>query len=178
MGQISHEISISQVRDRDRVSRGRDLEVMSERDVCIDIIITFCTRTMALPHNTFPSVAAAAGLTVLMAGALAAIYASRFNKTPQHTSKLTGQGWVNEILEGHDGRFYNELGLHKHVFRRLVIILGRLSGLDHTKHVSAEEQLAIFLHFAHRGLSNRALQERFQRSADMITKYVHLLVIA
>ncbi|KAI9448731.1 hypothetical protein BJY52DRAFT_1092491, partial [Lactarius psammicola] len=64
-----------------------------------------------------------------------------------------------------------ELGLNKHVFRRLLSVLARDTGLCDTRHVSAEEQLAIFLHYARRGLSNRALQERFQRSGDTITKY-------
>ncbi|KAI9447358.1 hypothetical protein BJY52DRAFT_1127464, partial [Lactarius psammicola] len=49
----------------------------------------------------------------------------------------------------------------------------RDTGLCNTRHVSAEKQLAIFLHYACHGLSNRALQERFQRSRDTITKYDH-----
>ena len=119
-----------------------------------------------------PSVAAA-GLVVLFAGGASALQCSlRFEKTPKHTSKLTGQEWVTELLEGHDGQIHDELGMHKHVFQRLLNVLGRLAGLRNTKHVSAEEQLSIFLHFAHQGLSNQALQERFQRSADTVTKYI------
>jgi hypothetical protein len=114
---------------------------------------------------------AGAGIAVILASAAAAIgYASRFDKTPQHTSKLTGQEWVDELLDGHDGRFYNELGMHKHVFQKLLKVLQRMTGFDDTKHISAEEQLSIFLHFARRALSNRGLQERFQRSGDTISK--------
>jgi hypothetical protein len=97
-------------------------------------------------------------------------FSSRYDKIPVHTSRLTGQDWIDELLIGHDGRFYNELGLNKHVFRRLITVLERDAGLCATRHVSAEEQLAVFLHYARCGLSNRALQERFQRSADTITK--------
>ena len=99
------------------------------------------------------------------------LYSTRFNRVPVHTSWLLGQQWIDELVNGHDRRFHNELGLHKHTFNKLIRVLGRDAGLVDTRHVSAEEQLAIFLHYAHRGLSNRALQECFQRSADTVTKY-------
>ena len=97
-------------------------------------------------------------------------YGSRFDKTPQHTSILSGQLWVEELLCGHDGRFYNELGLNKFVFRRLLTMLKTNTELCATRHVSLAEQVAIFLHYVRRGVSNRALQERFQRSGDTIMK--------
>jgi hypothetical protein len=97
-------------------------------------------------------------------------YSSRFDKLPLHTSMLSGQQWLDELLSGHDMRFYNELGMQTNVFKRLLGVLETGAGLRGTRHVSAAEQLAIFLHYACRGLSNRALQERFQRSSDTITK--------
>jgi hypothetical protein len=110
-------------------------------------------------------------MTVLLAGAAAAAgFASRYNKIPQHTSALTGQDWVDELLNGHSGRFYNQLGMHRHVFHKLLDTLRSLTGFDDTKYVSAEEQLMIFLHFARHAKSNRALMERFQRSGDTISK--------
>ena len=99
-----------------------------------------------------------------------ALYASHFDKIPQHTSILSGQDWINELIAGHNGRFYNEMGMNKHVFQALLSTLQRETGLHSTRHISDAEQLAIFLHYAHRGLSNRALQERFQRSTDTISK--------
>jgi hypothetical protein len=108
-------------------------------------------------------VALAIGYTMLL-------YGARFDKTLQHTSVLTGQLWIEELLCGHDGRFYNELGMNKFVFHRLITILEADSGLHATRHISAAEQLAIFLHYVRRGLSNRALQERFQHSGDTIMK--------
>jgi hypothetical protein len=105
----------------------------------------------------------AAGQTMLA-------FSSCYDKVPVHMSRLTGQDWIDELLIGHDGRFYNELGLNKHVFRHLIMVLERDAGLCTTWQVLAEEQLAIFLHYARCGLSNRALQECFQRSADTITK--------
>jgi hypothetical protein len=89
---------------------------------------------------------------------------------PVHTSWLSGQQWVDELIDGHDRRFHNEMGLCKHVFTKLVSVLETDTGITHNQSVSAEEQVAIFLHYVHHELSNCALQEQFQRSADMITK--------
>ena len=109
-------------------------------------------------------------MAVLVAANATISYASRFEKTPQHTSRLSGQQWIEELIAGHDVRFYNELRMQKFVFRRLLAVLEQTGQLLGTRHVSTSEQLAIFLHYAQRGLSNRALQERFQRSGDTIAK--------
>ena len=42
------------------------------------------------------------------------LYSSRFNRVPQHTSILSGQDWLNKLIAGHDGCFYNETGMKKH----------------------------------------------------------------
>ena len=107
---------------------------------------------------------------VLAIGHTILSYGARFDKTPQHTSVLSGQLWIEELLCGHDVRFYNELGMNKFIFNRLITILEADSGLQGTRHISAAEQVAIFLHYVRRGLSNRALQERFQHSGDTIMK--------
>ena len=92
-----------------------------------------------------------------------------FNKTPYHTSILTGEGWVLELLNGHPKRIHTELGVRRHVFRRLVSAL-QDTGIMRSKHVSLEEKLAIFLYASVTGLSVRHLGERFQRSNDTISK--------
>ncbi len=51
------------------------------------------------------------------------------------------------------------MGMHKHVFKALLFMLWRDTGLKDARHISCEEQLVIFLHYVHRGLSNQALQE-------------------
>ncbi|KAJ7711735.1 hypothetical protein B0H16DRAFT_1233084, partial [Mycena metata] len=66
---------------------------------------------------------------------------------PMHTSLLTGQMWLGELLRGHPGRFRDQMGVAKHVFYRLSFELQASSGLVSTKYVSAEEKLATFLHF-------------------------------
>lgn len=107
---------------------------------------------------------------IAVAGQATHIYAARFDRHAQHTSHLSGEQWVQELLHGHDIRIHNELGMNKAVFIQLLEVLRNDAGVLRTRHVSAEEQLAIFLHYAHRGLSNRALQERFQRSGDTVSK--------
>jgi hypothetical protein len=77
------------------------------------------------------------------------LYASHFVKVPQHTSILSGQDWINELIAGHDSQFYNKMGMHKHVFWSLLSVLQKDASLGNTRHVSCEEQLAIFLHYAH-----------------------------
>lgn len=61
------------------------------------------------------------------------------------------------------------MGMARHVFRSLVKDLRR-SGLHDRRYVSAEEQVAIFLRLMIYGMGNREAQERFQRSADTISK--------
>ena len=57
-------------------------------------------------------VSALAGIVFLVyARECIALYALCFDKVPQHTSALSGQDWINELVTGHDGRFYNELGM-------------------------------------------------------------------
>jgi hypothetical protein len=103
---------------------------------------------MATLADSLLHLIAAVGVALVLAGGTsAACYATCFEKTPQHTSQLTGQAWVDELLNGHEGQFYNELGMHKHVFWRLLNVLERLADFGDTKHITAEEQLSIFLHF-------------------------------
>jgi hypothetical protein len=77
---------------------------------------------------------------------------------PYHTSVLMGQEWVIELIVGHPERMHCELGVHVHVFESLI---DDLRGLGHTdsRHVSLEEQLAIFLYTCVTGLTVRHVGE-------------------
>jgi hypothetical protein len=87
---------------------------------------------------------------------------------PKRTSIFTGQCWINELVTGHPDRFHKQMGMRKHIFRRLLNELQLHHGLRDSKHVTAEEQLAIFLYFARTGLPSCMIQERFQRSGHTI----------
>jgi hypothetical protein len=88
--------------------------------------------------------------------------ARRDDPEPYHTSALTGQEWVMELIVGHPERIRCELGVHAHIFERLINDLRSLSHQD-SRHVSLEEQLAIFLYTCVTGLKAvRHVGERFQ----------------
>jgi hypothetical protein len=57
--------------------------------------------------------------------------------TPINTSTLTGMGWLRELLTGHPVRFYDTLGVPKHVFCKLVHESELHAGLKHSKHICA-----------------------------------------
>jgi hypothetical protein len=90
-------------------------------------------------------------------------------RQPYHTSILTGEGWVTELLAGHPERIRCELGVHRHVFLELIQELRQL-GYDRSKYVSLDEQLAIFLYISVTGLTIRHVGERFQRSNETISR--------
>ena len=90
---------------------------------------------------------------------------------PYHTSALTGQEWVIELIVGHPERIRCELGVHAHVSESLINDLRNLGHTD-SCHVSLEEQLAIFLYTCVTGLTVRHVAERFQRSNDTISRLV------
>jgi hypothetical protein len=58
--------------------------------------------------------------------------------TPMNSSKLTGMGWVRELLTGHPIRFSDALAMPKHVYRKLVKELRLYAGLTHSKHIQLE----------------------------------------
>ena len=103
--------------------------------------------------------------------AIVAFTTPLYDKQAYHTSALSGAGWVLELLEGHPEHIRCELGVHKHVFRFLVSYL-QVIGEQHSRGISLEEQVAIFLYRCVTGVSVRHAGERFQRSNDTILKYV------
>src|SRR6267154_3933139 len=88
-------------------------------------------------------------------------------REPYHTSILTGEGWVMELLSGHSNHIRCELGVSHDVFAALISEL-RDMGHGNSKYVSLEEQLSIFLYMCVTGLTIRHVGERFQRSNETI----------
>ncbi len=99
------------------------------------------------------------------------LYASPlYFKQPYHTSALSGHAWVQELKYGHPDRIYTELGVRLHVFEALVFELHTLCGLKDSRHLTLEEQVAIFLYMCVTGLSVRHVGERFQHSNETISR--------
>lgn len=111
--------------------------------------------------------AAATFVHVIITGAL--IFSGNLAVLPYHTSALSGQDWVLELINGHPKRMHTELGVRVHVFRRMIVALRR-AGMGPSKHILLEEKVAIFLYASVTGLSIRHLGERFQHSNETISK--------
>ena len=88
----------------------------------------------------------------------AAVVQSLEGREPYHMSILTGEGWVMELLGGHPDRIRCELGMSLDVYSDLISDLQAM-GHGNSKHVSLEEQLAIFLYAVVTGLTVRHLGE-------------------
>jgi len=89
------------------------------------------------------------------------------NCQPFHTSVLTGQAWVCELLLGHPDCICISLGVSKEVFHDLILTMHQMGHSD-SKHVMLEEQLAIFLHACVTSLSIRHLAKCVQKSNETI----------
>ena len=85
---------------------------------------------------------------------VAAIIHAQYLKQPWHTSMLTGQMCVLELVGGHPECIHTEIGVHICVFYALIDELRSL-GFSDSKFVTLEEQLAIFLYCSVTGLTVR-----------------------
>ncbi|KAF7328442.1 putative nuclease HARBI1-like protein [Mycena sanguinolenta] len=92
---------------------------------------------------------------------------------PRHTSILTGQDWLDEMLNGHPERCLDQLGMYPAAFLFLCWEFERNGELGDSRYITSQEQTAIFLYWMVHGSSQRELMERFQRSNDTISKYTH-----
>ena len=110
-------------------------------------------------------------LVTCTAGAALSYGFPLYDKMPYYTSALTGADWVCELLNGHPERIRNELGVHKHIFKGLVIALEQ-AGIHSSKHVYLKEQLSIFLYTSVTGLSLHHVSEQFQHAIDTTSQFI------
>lgn len=124
---------------------------------------------LALWHRRQRVIRYAALIVSIIISATANILQSVYVREPYHTSALSGEAWVLELLCGHPNRIRTELGVSVEVFSNLVQEL-RDIGYQNSRNVSLEEQLAIFLYMCVTGLTIRHVGERFQRSNETISR--------
>ncbi|KZV83500.1 hypothetical protein EXIGLDRAFT_569528, partial [Exidia glandulosa HHB12029] len=99
------------------------------------------------------AVMAAAAAAAAAATAVHAFH-TLYDRIRIHNSVQTGYAWVHELLDAENpSRIYDSLGMHRHVFLRLVAELGRLADIHDTRYVTAEEQVAMFLRIVKRNAS-------------------------
>jgi hypothetical protein len=125
---------------------------------------------MPIPLNLRRSILNALGIIIaIIIPKVIQVICALYVKQPYHTSILSGEGWVQELLNGHPKRIRCELGVTKDVFLQLIHELQSM-GITKSRYVSLEEQLGIFLYTSVTGLSVRHVGERFQRSNATISK--------
>src|ERR1700733_6164317 len=105
-------------------------------------------------------------LSIILTAATALLQS--IEREPYHTSILTGECWVLELLAGHPNCIRCELSISHDVFSDLILDLQEMGHIN-SKYVSLEEQLAIFLYAIVTGLMIRHLGEQFQRSNQTIS---------
>ena len=98
------------------------------------------------------------------------------NPEPYHTSIISGQMWVKELLHGHPDRIYCELGVQKEVFLELICTVHSF-GITGSKYVTLEEQLSTFLYMCMTGLTIHHTGECFQHSNNTISKSFQKMLI-
>jgi hypothetical protein len=113
---------------------------------------------------------AALFLSIILSATTALLESVYTTREPYHTSILTGEGWVMELLAGHPERIHCELGVHHFVFEALILDRREMGHDNSRRGVSLEEQLAIFLYASVTGLTIRHIGERFQRSNETISR--------
>ncbi|PLW05180.1 hypothetical protein PCANC_28401 [Puccinia coronata f. sp. avenae] len=95
----------------------------------------------------------------------------------KHISILTGAMWVDELIRNENpSSFYENMGMSVPTFMKLKDLLEEHGVLCDSKYVTATEKLATLLYMLITGLSNRKLQQRFQRSASTISIIINQLI--
>ena len=89
-----------------------------------------------------------------------------------HTSRLSGSGWVHELLHGHTDRMHHNLAVSAMVLCRLKKELVEKGGLMGRCWITTMEQLASFLYQIATGNSIQKTAECFQRSNETISSCV------
>ncbi|CAA0838567.1 Unknown protein [Striga hermonthica] len=101
-------------------------------------------------------------------------------KIPYRQTTYTGADWINELLSGHDRRFYDAMGMNKKVFKLLCQEIKQTGchGDERQQKVRIQESVAVFLHTIKGHQRHRRAAESFNRSTETISNHVHIMVTA
>jgi len=102
-----------------------------------------------------------------------------YQPIPIRTSALTGREYVDEVLNCKNPRRCQEvLRMKLEVFHFLCSELKSKGRLTPSRHITVEEQIAMFLYTVARAASNRDVQERFQHSGETVSRHFHAVLNA
>ena len=96
-----------------------------------------------------------------------------YDETLYHTSALSGEAWVLELLNGHPKHICCKLAVHKPILHALIKELSTM-GLRPSWNITSKEKLSIFLYKCVTGLSVEHVGERFQHSNHTTSEYSSL----
>jgi hypothetical protein len=89
---------------------------------------------------------------------------------PKHISILTGAIWMDELINNQNAAlFYENMGMTVPTFMKLKSLLEENVVLYNSQNVNATKKLGTLLYMLITGLSNRKLQQWFQRSASTVS---------
>ena len=97
-------------------------------------------------------------------------YIKYIHKEPCMTSFLTGEKWMQELLNGNEKRCFNMFRMSPSTFRQLCMDLETKYGLRASSRMSILEKVGIFVYTLSKGASNRDVQERFQHSGETVSR--------
>ena len=97
-------------------------------------------------------------------------YIKHVHKEPCMTSYVTGEKWMNELLDGHEKRCFNMFRMDQITFHRLSADLQSKYGLRPSDRMSILEKVGLFIYVLSKGASNRDAQEHFQHSGETISR--------
>lgn len=98
-------------------------------------------------------------------------FQATLHKRPCRTRPFTGHQLIMDILRGHPDRGYQHFRMSNTTFIRLRNELVGRGLIQGTHHLTADEQLGIFLFGVGHGVTNRVLVETFQHSGETISRY-------
>ncbi|CAN0914691.1 hypothetical protein LINGRAHAP2_LOCUS28704 [Linum grandiflorum] len=88
-----------------------------------------------------------------------------------------GHDWVRELLHNHPERIYEQLRMDKHILLKFCEEL-KANGLQPSKNITVEEQVAMFLMILAHSNSSLDNAEQFQHSTATVSKYFRIVLHA
>ena len=115
---------------------------------------------------------------VVIMGVISEYIEKYIHKIPCRTLKLTGELWVQDVLNGHPRRYQEQFRMSASIFLSLekwISTHTEIRNLRKHEGISIMQKLAIFLWITGHGASNRDAQEQFQHSGETISRYIFIL---
>jgi hypothetical protein len=107
---------------------------------------------------------------------LGAVEDAKSQNAPRNTGTKGGV-YLEDLLRSTPKRIYDVLRMQKETFIRLCVWLQVYTDLKPTRHISVQEQVAMFLWTVNYSASNAQVEERFQHSGETISRYNLIFIL-